>query len=264
MDVKPHFPYHVAFQIHVEYSKNTIKHVVFDEGTATCVMSLIYWKALSSPTLSKSSNMLTTFEGHSFHPHGILPAFPFQLGSKMVEVEVEVGYVPLDYNLLQGCNWTYAMVIIISSFFYTLYFPYEGNIMTIGQLSFAYSIPNASVGPSIPMIDNSQPTTKNIDVGMYSSLMGTFNFVALSHHVYAMSIRPILTGRSIPFCTSYFSDLWTLPSPTSSFEGQLHVGLAMPLSTTKIVYQYVLDSSADPVTSPTYEEDPVLRPVWAT
>jgi hypothetical protein len=68
-DVKPRLPYHVAFQIHVEYSKYTIKRAVVDEGAATCMMSLICWKALSSPTLSKSSNMLTTFDGHSFHPH---------------------------------------------------------------------------------------------------------------------------------------------------------------------------------------------------
>ena len=40
----------------------------------------------------------------------------------------------------------------------------------------------------------------------------------------------------------------------------------MLLSASKIVYQVVLDSSADPdlVTSPTDEEDPVLRPVWTT
>jgi hypothetical protein len=31
MDVKPRLPYHVAFQIHVEYSKYTIKRAVVDE-----------------------------------------------------------------------------------------------------------------------------------------------------------------------------------------------------------------------------------------
>jgi hypothetical protein len=61
IDVKPHFSYHVSFQIHVEYSKYTIKRAVVDEGAATCVMSLIYWKALDSPILSKSSNMLAAF-----------------------------------------------------------------------------------------------------------------------------------------------------------------------------------------------------------
>jgi hypothetical protein len=109
----------------------------------------------------------------------------------MVEVEVEVVDAPLDYNLLLGHNWTYAMVVIVSSIFCTLFFPHEGKIMTIDQLSFAYSSPNASIGTSIPVIDNSQPTTDNIGVEIYSSLMGTFEFTAPSHHVYAMSSRPI-------------------------------------------------------------------------
>jgi hypothetical protein len=94
----------VDFQIYVEYSKYTIKRAVIDEGVATSVMSLVYWKVLDSPTLSKSLNMLTSFHGHSFCPHGILPAFLVQLGGKMVEVEVEVVDAPLDYNLLLGRN----------------------------------------------------------------------------------------------------------------------------------------------------------------
>jgi hypothetical protein len=250
-DVKPYLPYHVAFQIHVEYSKYTIKRTVVDEGVATCVMSLVCWKALCSPTLSKLSNMLTAFDGHSFCT---------------VKVEVEVVDAPLDYNFLLGHNWTYAMVVVVSFVFYILCFPHQGEIVTIDHLSFAYSIPNAYVGLSIPVIDNSQSTTENIGVGMYSSLMGTFEFLALIHHVYTMSSRPTYAGRSIPFHTSYFSDPWTLPSPTSSCEGQLHAGMAMPLSTVEIVYQVVLDSSIDTdvVTSQTNEEDLVLRPVWAT
>jgi hypothetical protein len=116
------------------------------------------------------------------------------------------------------------------------------------------------------VIENSQPTTENIGIRMYSSLMGTFDFSALNHHVYTMSSRPALTGGSIPFRTSYFSDPWTLPSLNSSCEGQSHAGMAMPLSATEIAYQVVLDSFIDPdhVTSPTDKEDLVLRPVWST
>jgi hypothetical protein len=51
-DVKPRFPYHVAFQIHMGYSKYTIKHTIVDEAAATCVMSLVCWKSLDSLTLS--------------------------------------------------------------------------------------------------------------------------------------------------------------------------------------------------------------------
>jgi hypothetical protein len=116
------------------------------------------------------------------------------------------------------------------------------------------------------MIENSQPANENIGVGMYSSLMGTFDFLALIHHVYAMSSRPTSIGRSIPFRTSYFCDPWTLPSLTSSCKVQSHAVMAMPLSAVEIAYQVVLDSSPDldPITSPTDDEDPVLRPVWAT
>jgi hypothetical protein len=100
---------------------------------------------------------------------------------------------------------------------------------------------------------------------MYSSLTGTFKFSAPIHHIYAMSSTPASVERSIPFRTYYFSDPWTLPSPTSSIEGQSHAGMAMPLSTKEIAYQSILDSSVDPnpVPSQKVEEDLVLRPVWA-
>jgi hypothetical protein len=101
---------------------------------------------------------------------------------------------------------------------------------------------------------------------MYSFLMGTFDFSTLIHHVYAMSSRPASAERSILFCTSYFIYPWTLPSSTSSIEVTLHVGMAMPLLVVKIVYQAILDSyvNPDPVTSQMDEENPVLRPIWAT
>jgi hypothetical protein len=96
--------------------------------------------------------------------------------------------------------------------------------------------------------------------------MGTFDFMASIHHIYVMSSRPISIGRSIHFHTFYFNNLWTLPSSTLSCEGQLHVGMAMPLSAAKILHQVVLDSFVDPypVPLPMDEEDPVLRLVLAT
>jgi hypothetical protein len=130
-DVRPCLPYHVAFQIHVEYMEITIKHTIIDEGVATCVMFLTCWKSIGSPTLSQSMTMLTTFDGHSFQPHRILPAFPIQLGGKTMEVDVEVVDAPLNYNLLLGCNWTYVMTTVMSSIFRTLCFPHEGKIMRL-------------------------------------------------------------------------------------------------------------------------------------
>jgi hypothetical protein len=213
MDVNPRFPYHVAFQIHVEYMKYTIKGTVIDEGIVTCVMSLNYWKFIGYSTLSQSMAMLTSFDGCSFQPHEILPTFLVQLGGNKVEVDVDVVDAPLDYNLLLGRNWTYAMITVMSFVFHTLCFPREGKIVTIDQLSFAHASPSASIGSLIPVIDNSQPTIEDIGVGMYSSLLGTFDFVASIHHIYSMSNRYSLLVRSVPFHTLYFSDPWTLPSP---------------------------------------------------
>jgi hypothetical protein len=163
--------------------------------------------------------MLTAFDGHYFCPHDILPTFSVQLGRKTIEVDVEVVDVPLDYNLLLGHNWTCAMTIVISSVFHTLCFPHDGKIATVNQLSFAYAIPNAYVGPLILVVDNSQSKNENIGVRMYSSLMGTFDFMEPIHHVYAMSSRTISLERSVPFHTCYFNDPWTLPSSTMSCEG---------------------------------------------
>jgi hypothetical protein len=85
-NVKPHLPYHVAFQIVVVYtmkscSKNIFRTVV-DEGASTCVMSLSCWRAIGSPELAPSPTFLMTFDGHSFRPHGIIPSFPIQLEGK--------------------------------------------------------------------------------------------------------------------------------------------------------------------------------------
>jgi hypothetical protein len=65
-DVRPLLPYHVPFQIHVEYMKITNKFIVIDEGVTTCVMSLTCWKSIGSLNLSQWMNMLTTFDGNSF------------------------------------------------------------------------------------------------------------------------------------------------------------------------------------------------------
>ena len=83
-------------------------------------MSLACWKAIGQPAFSSSLNLLTAFDGRSFQPHGIIPSFPVQLGGKTVCVEVEVVDAPLDYNLLLGRSWTYAMQAVVATVFQVL------------------------------------------------------------------------------------------------------------------------------------------------
>lgn len=83
--------------------------------------------------------------------------------------------VAIDYNLLLGCNGTYAMTTILSSIFRVLQFPHEGNIVTIDQLSFTLKNPNSPTDSIIPSSDKSSPVIENVGVGLYPSLMGTFS-----------------------------------------------------------------------------------------
>jgi hypothetical protein len=80
-------------------------------------MSLACWKAIGQPALFPSPTLLTTFDGRSFRPHGIIPSSPIQLGRKTVCVEVEVVDAPLDYNLLLGWSWNYAMQVVVAKVF---------------------------------------------------------------------------------------------------------------------------------------------------
>jgi hypothetical protein len=90
-------------------------------------------------------------------------------------VEVEVVDAPLNYNLLLGRSWTYAMQAVVATVFRVLLFPHEGQIVTNDQLSF--SRPDPDLGAStVPMIDNPQAGVINVGVGLCPYLMGTFDY----------------------------------------------------------------------------------------
>jgi hypothetical protein len=96
-------------------------------------------------------------------------------------------------------------------------------------------------------------------------MMGSFDFMTSIHHIHAISSESLSSMRSIPFLTLYFNDPWMLPSLTMLYEGQSHIGMAMPLSATEVVYQSILDAivDLDPSSSRTDEVDPILELVWA-
>ena len=99
-------------------------------------MSLSCWKVLRSPELVPLNTLLIAFDRRSFHLHGIILAFEIKLAGKAMSIEVEVIDVPLDYNLLLGRNWTYAMYAIASVIFRVVVFPHESKLVTSDQLDF--------------------------------------------------------------------------------------------------------------------------------
>ena len=132
-ELQPRLTYYVSLLVHVECLNMIVKRTVIDEGAATSVMSLSCWKGLGSPEFSKSTTMLTAFDGRSFWPHEILPSLKVRLGWKTVAIEVEVVGAPLDYNLLLGRNWMYSMQSVASSLYHVVCFPFNGKIVTIDK-----------------------------------------------------------------------------------------------------------------------------------
>ena len=131
-----HLPAELAFSIQVNVLNHLVHHTIIDEGESTCIMSLNCWKSLGSPWLSKSSMTLKAFDWRTYKPCGIINKFQVELGGKTVSIDVDVVDGPLDYNILLGIPWVYAMTTIVSTYFRMVSFPHKSTITFINQLSF--------------------------------------------------------------------------------------------------------------------------------
>ena len=94
-------------------------------------MSLNFLKTLSSPALNQSPTILKGFDGRGFHPYIILQDLPIEVEGKNDNLYVEVFDAPLDYNIILGRSWSYAMTFVVSSVFQLIMFPHKGNIVKI-------------------------------------------------------------------------------------------------------------------------------------
>ena len=124
--------------------------------------------------MSRSATTLKAFDGRTYTPYGILNNLKVELGGKTVEIDVEVIDGNLDYNILLGRPWIYAMAAVVSTYFRKIAFPSQGGITIVDQQNF---LPNGSqVTGSIPMIHGSPHSLQNIGVGLLKDpiLMGTF------------------------------------------------------------------------------------------
>jgi hypothetical protein len=167
--------------------------------------------------------------------------------------QVEVVDAPLNYNLLLGRSWTYAMQAVVATVFQVLLFPHKGQIVTIDQLSF--SRPDPSLGAStVPMIDNPQPGVVNVGVGLCPSLMGTFDYPPPQGNIkFISNHHKVEIFQVLSFRMTYFDDLWILPSPSAMMDGTGHPGMSMPLSVAEVAYSLVQQASANTNPTPTQE-----------
>jgi len=81
--------------------------------------------------LSQSSTTLKAFDGRTYMPYGILSNLQVELGGKTIEIEFEVIDGNLDYNILLGRPWIYAMAAIVSTYFRKIAFPSKVELQSL-------------------------------------------------------------------------------------------------------------------------------------
>jgi hypothetical protein len=152
---------------------------IIDEGASTCIMSKTVWQKLGSPELTPSAITLRAYDGRPSSPEGLLQNVPVELGGKTILIDIEVIDVTLDYNILFGRSYMYAMKAVASSVFRTIMFPHNGKIVTLDQLSYYEPNPSANVDNILPLIHTNQDVYPLVEMGpgifKDPSLLGTYH-----------------------------------------------------------------------------------------
>lgn len=221
----PRLLHPITFLIQVIINSKTIHRTIIDEGASTYIMSVAYWKAIGSLTLSQSLTTLEAFDGRESCPYGILQRLPITLEGKMVEVEVEVVDANLAYNLPLGQSWTHAMRAMASSLFCVIRFPHQGKIITVYQFSFFTS---SSSDGNVPFVEYTFIPRESVGARLFKdpTLMGVFSL-------------PLSNIAPINMIFVRF-DPWVLP-PVDQIESW---GDEMPLSLAKLNYIEIVSASA--------------------
>jgi len=98
----------------------------------------------------------------------------------MILIDIEVVDAPLNYNILPGRSYMYAMKKAVASLvFCTMMFPYEGKVVTIEQLTYYEPRATTNLEKVCPTIGASQQTTPSyteLGPGVYkdSTLLGAY------------------------------------------------------------------------------------------
>ena len=83
----------------------------------------------------------------------------------------------------------------------------------------------------MPLVDQVKPAAQSLGVGMYTSLMGTFDIPAPVNYIGSTSV-----GRSIATVVDRIAP-WVLPSPHEP---------KVPLSVVEVAYQAITQTTVDP------------------
>lgn len=148
--VEPRLPSAAPFQIKVRVNSKNVYRCMVDEGSSASIIPYLTWKALGSPKLLTTQSQLLAYDRRPGESMGVLPQVPITLGGKTVLIDMMVVDSPLDFNMLLGRDYVYAMNAVVSSLFRVMCFPHNGNIVTIDQLASDNHHPNSTLLQNAP------------------------------------------------------------------------------------------------------------------
>jgi hypothetical protein len=166
---RPRLPSYIPFQITVQVFGQDVTKTLIDEGSSVSILSSLTWKELGCPPLAPVTQNLLAFNRRTSQPLGTLPQFPISLGGKNVYIDVMVVQDPLDFSLLLGRDYVYAMKAIVSTLFRVIYFPHNGRVVTVDQLSFIDPTWIASLNGSCMLIVSPPPQVNYVALSPMAS-----------------------------------------------------------------------------------------------
>ena len=128
---------------------------------------------MGSPSLVSTTSQLLEFDRRTYIALGILAQTPVTLGGKTILVDFMVIEDPLDFNIILGRDYSYAMQAVVLTFLRVMYFNHGEEIVTIDQLYFLDPSPDPTGDQVFPLlihsvsIDTTPPRVS--DVASYPS-----------------------------------------------------------------------------------------------
>jgi hypothetical protein len=176
-------------------------------------MSKTIWKKLGSPELIPSAITLRAYDGRPSSLERLFQNVPIEIEGKTILIDIEVIDAPLDYNILFGRSYMYAMKAVASSVFRTIMFLHNGKIVTIDQVSHYEPNPSANLDNILPLIHTNHDTYPLVGMGpgifKDPSLLGTYHgappllptnqvCVVTSNKTHTEDARPPQEASAIP------------------------------------------------------------------
>ena len=107
---------------------------------------------MGSPNLVSTASQLLAFDRRTCVALGILAQTHVTLGGKTVLVDFVVIEYPLDFNMLLGRDYVYAMKAVVSTFFHVMCFNHGEEVVTINQLDFLDPSPDPTRDQVFPLL----------------------------------------------------------------------------------------------------------------